>query len=111
MKIQHIAEKMRVTVELGELVIRIPFRVIFEKLTSENGFGTQTSNITRREEECLRGVVNAKANKEIAQELHVSERTVKFHVSSLLAKHKVQTRHELQKIYAFSKENEHDVGS
>ena len=51
--------------------------------------------LTRREEEVLAGVTRSLANKEIANELNLSERTVKFHVSSLLAKFKVRSRMEL----------------
>src|SRR5260370_12222137 len=43
-------------------------------------------NLTRREEEVLCGLLKSLANKEIAANLNLSERTVKFHVSSLLAK-------------------------
>jgi DNA-binding NarL/FixJ family response regulator len=42
--------------------------------------------LTRREEEVLDGILRSLANKEIASELNLSERTVKFHVSSLLSK-------------------------
>jgi DNA-binding CsgD family transcriptional regulator len=51
--------------------------------------------LTRREEEVLNGVVRSLANKEIAASLNLSERTVKFHVSSLLAKFRVRGRMEL----------------
>jgi len=51
--------------------------------------------LTRREEEVLDGVLKSLANKEIASHLNLSERTVKFHVSSLLAKFKVRSRMEL----------------
>jgi len=51
--------------------------------------------LTRREEEVLSGVMRSLANKEIAASLNLSERTVKFHVSSLLAKYKVRGRMEL----------------
>jgi DNA-binding CsgD family transcriptional regulator len=51
--------------------------------------------LTRREEEVLSGVVRSLANKEIAASLNLSERTVKFHVSSLLAKFRVRGRMEL----------------
>jgi len=51
--------------------------------------------LTRREQEDLHGILRSLANKEIASELHLSERTVKFHVSSLLAKFKVRGRMEL----------------
>jgi DNA-binding CsgD family transcriptional regulator len=51
--------------------------------------------LTRREEEVLAGVMRSLANKEIASMLNLSERTVKFHVSSLLAKFRVRGRMEL----------------
>jgi DNA-binding CsgD family transcriptional regulator len=51
--------------------------------------------LTRREEEVLSGIMRSQANKEIACDLNLSERTVKFHVSSLLAKFKVRGRMEL----------------
>lgn len=53
--------------------------------------------LTRREDEVLDGIVRSLANKEIASELNLSERTVKFHVSSLLAKFKVRSRMELMR--------------
>ncbi len=52
-------------------------------------------NLTRREEEVLSGLMKSLANKEIASDLNLSERTVKFHVSSLLAKFQVRGRMEL----------------
>src|SRR5438045_8710823 len=51
--------------------------------------------MTRREEEVLSGLMKSLANKEIASNLNLSERTVKFHVSSLLAKFQVRGRMEL----------------
>ncbi len=51
--------------------------------------------LTRREEEVLAGVTKSLSNKEIATNLNLSERTVKFHVSSLLAKYEVRGRMEL----------------
>lgn len=52
-------------------------------------------HLSRREQEVLDGILRSQANKEIASALNVSERTVKFHVSSLLAKFKVRGRMEL----------------
>ena len=51
--------------------------------------------LTRREDEVLGGVVRSLSNKEIGAALNLSERTVKFHVSSLLAKFRVRGRMEL----------------
>lgn len=56
---------------------------------------TAPVRLTRREEEVLAGVMKSLANKEIAAHLNLSERTVKFHVSSLLAKFRVRGRMEL----------------
>ena len=64
----------------------------------ESGHGAKsTVRLTRREEEVLDGILNSLANKEIAARLNLSERTVKFHVSSLLAKFKVRSRMELMR--------------
>jgi len=51
--------------------------------------------LTRREDEVLGGVVRSLSNKEIGATLNLSERTVKFHVSNLLAKFGVRRRADL----------------
>jgi DNA-binding NarL/FixJ family response regulator len=48
--------------------------------------------VSRREQEVLDCILQGCANKEIASRLNVAERTVKFHVSSLLAKFGVTDR-------------------
>jgi DNA-binding CsgD family transcriptional regulator len=48
--------------------------------------------VSRREQEVLHCILQSLSNKEIAAKLIVSERTVKFHVSSLLAKFGVTDR-------------------
>jgi DNA-binding CsgD family transcriptional regulator len=66
-----------------------------EKLLTAGHSVTGSVKLTRREEEVLGGVMRSLANKEIASDLNLSERTVKFHVSSLLAKFGVRSRMEL----------------
>lgn len=64
----------------------------------EAGHSVKASvKLTRREEEVLGGILRGLANKEIASELNVSDRTIKFHVSSLLSKFKVRGRQELMR--------------
>jgi DNA-binding NarL/FixJ family response regulator len=64
----------------------------------EAGHNVKASvKLTRREEEVLDGIFRSLANKEISCELNISERTVKFHVSSLLSKFKVRSRMELMR--------------
>ena len=51
--------------------------------------------LSRREREVFDPLVENLSNKEIASKLHVSERTVKFHVSNLLTKFSVRRRADL----------------
>ena len=53
---------------------------------SEEPESLLVENLTSRENEVLRHVSQGKQNKEIASELSITERTVKFHISSILAK-------------------------
>lgn len=48
--------------------------------------------LTRREQQVLAAVADELTNKEIAARLHLSERTVKFHISALLKKFRVRSR-------------------
>ena len=66
-----------------------------EKLLEAGKSVRSLVKLTRREEEVLAGLMKSLANKEIACNLNLSERTVKFHVSSLLAKFHVRGRMEL----------------
>ena len=52
-------------------------------------------SLTEREREVLRLVVVGKSNKEIAQALKVTERTVEFHVSNVLGKLGLTSRVEV----------------
>ena len=49
-------------------------------------------SLTDRETEVLKLLARGKANKQIAQSLYVSEKTVKAHVSAILMKLGVQSR-------------------
>jgi len=57
--------------------------------------GDSPAELSRREQEVLSGLLENLANKEVAERLHISERTVKFHVSNLLAKFGVRRRADL----------------
>ena len=51
--------------------------------------------LTRREMEVLNGIRRRLSNKEIANGLNISVRTVKHHVGNLLSKHRVDSREKL----------------
>jgi DNA-binding NarL/FixJ family response regulator len=53
------------------------------------------TEISRREQDIVDGLLLNLSNKEIASKLNISERTVKFHVSNLLTKFNVQRRADL----------------
>ena len=54
-----------------------------------------TVQLSRRESEVMDGLLDNHANKEIANRLGISERTVKFHVSNVLRKFHVRRRADL----------------
>jgi DNA-binding NarL/FixJ family response regulator len=58
----------------------------------------ESENLTDRQREILKLVIDGKANKEIADILHVSIKTVEFHRARLMAKLGVRTVAELTKV-------------
>jgi DNA-binding NarL/FixJ family response regulator len=57
--------------------------------------GDSASELSRREEEVLAALLEDLTNKEVADRLRISERTVKFHVSNLFTKFSVRRRADL----------------
>jgi DNA-binding NarL/FixJ family response regulator len=79
---------MRMEVRKGgqELIIRIPFQVIAEFIPAAKAGGLRVDMLSPRERGILSGILAGKQNKEIGHELSISERTVKFHVTSNIPK-------------------------
>lgn len=90
----------KITARLGPdgLMLHIPLDVLMQLLKPQVIFA-DAIRFTRREQEVFDGLIKGLANKEIASNLNLSERTVKFHVSSLLEKTKTRSRFDLQSFY------------
>jgi DNA-binding NarL/FixJ family response regulator len=81
--------KITASIRDGAIIVRIPL-VVIPRIMQQSGF-----DLSRRETEVLEGLKAGLTNKEIANKLNISERTVKFHVSNLLGKFKVDSRIQL----------------
>jgi DNA-binding NarL/FixJ family response regulator len=82
---------------LSQFVESVTSRSSARRLTSE------TVRLTRREREVLIELLGHLSNKEIAEKLGLTERTVKFHVSHLLLKHDVKRRADLILLFLTSR--------
>jgi len=77
--------KAVVAVHAGERYIP---SLVAERLAGRVG----AEQLTEREVEVLQNIVRGKSNKEIAQQMHISEATVKTHINNLLSKLMVSDR-------------------
>ena len=82
-------DKGRIVLEI-DTTIRVPIQL---EAVMRDAIGD--IKLTRRERQTLEGLLKGWSNKEIANSLNLSVRTVKFHVSSLLVKFGVRFRTEL----------------
>lgn len=72
------------------LVIRLDLVEAFkEELALEF---QKTGSLTNREHQVADGILHYRGNKEIAADLGISERMVKFHVGNILAKYQIKNR-------------------
>jgi len=68
-----------------------------------NALPRVAANLTHREQQVVDGLLENLSNKEIAHRLGITERGVKFHVSNLLAKHRVRRRADLILLFLTSR--------
>jgi DNA-binding NarL/FixJ family response regulator len=76
-------------------------RKLMEQVSQSRNLPQETPNneLTEREREVIRLVALGRNNREIAQELYISEKTVKTHISNILGKLNLEHRTQLA-IYA-----------
>ncbi len=77
---------IRVVHQGGSLLQPVVASRLLSHIAGPHESDTPAEPLTPRESEVLNLLAQGKQNKEIALELSVSERTVKFHISSILAK-------------------------
>lgn len=77
---------IRVVHQGGSLLQPVVASKLLRQVSQEQVTEPEIEQLTPREKEVLDLLARGLQNKEIAQELVISERTVKFHVSSILAK-------------------------
>ena len=93
---EEIFNAIRVVYRGGSLLEPVIATKLMQKVTDSKKTDQQTlfEPLTPREEEVLQLLALGKTNKEIAAQLVITERTVKFHVSSILRKLKKGNRTE-----------------
>jgi DNA-binding NarL/FixJ family response regulator len=83
---EELFNAVRVVHAGGSLLQPVVASKLLRQVSRQNQTTTEVESLTPRELEVLRLVAQGLQNKEIAAELIISERTVKFHVSSIMGK-------------------------
>jgi DNA-binding NarL/FixJ family response regulator len=79
-------EAIRVVHQGGSLLQPVVASRLLNQIATPDSDTFPLEELTPREKDALMLLAQGKQNKEIAAELHITERTVKFHISSILAK-------------------------
>jgi DNA-binding NarL/FixJ family response regulator len=83
---EEVFKAIRVAHAGGSLLEPVVASKLMRQMSERNLDQEDSADLTKRELEVLKVLARGLQNKEIAGELSISERTVKFHVSSILAK-------------------------
>lgn len=91
---EEIFTAVRVVHDGGSLLEPIVASKLMRRVSQEHATSKSQQELTPRELEVLKLISKGQLNKEIAVNLSISERTVKFHVSSILSKLQAGNRTE-----------------
>lgn len=78
----------------GDLVVSEKLRPYLKELDQEDNIRNKLANLTNREQQIFQEIAKGYSNKDISENLHISEGTVKVHVKSLLKKLQIKSRVE-----------------
>lgn len=81
-------------IKQGKLVVSDELKPYLDCLDQENNIREKLSSLTRRESQIMQEISRGLSNKEISENLNISEGTVKVHVKSLLKKLGIKSRVE-----------------
>ena len=91
---EEIFRAIRVVYEGGSLLQPIVASKLMQHVSQQASQPAETVSLTPRELEVLHLLAQGKSNKQIAAELVITERTTKFHVSSIFSKLEAANRTE-----------------
>ena len=83
---EELFNAIRVVYAGGSLLQPVVATRVLQHMSAEGSEEADLDSLTEREMEVLTLLAHGKTNKEIANQLVITERTVKFHVSSILGK-------------------------
>ena len=81
-------------IQQGNMVVSDSLRPYLDCLDQEDNIREKLAGLTRRENQIMQEIAKGLSNKEISENLHISEGTVKVHVKSLLKKLEIKSRVE-----------------
>jgi len=81
-------------IQQGKRIVSESLAPYLDCLDQEDNIRDKLSGLTRRENQIMEEIAKGLSNKEISENLHISEGTVKVHVKSLLKKLEIKSRVE-----------------
>lgn len=98
-------DALRLTLDGGVYIPRIALATTVTTIRPDDGFPNGVENLSVRQQEVLRALIQGKPNKVIARELGISEHTVKSHLSAVFRALGVHNRTEA--VFAAAKRGIH----